>query len=294
MTWQSLTTELAPAIEPLLATRRARLGARALSDFSFANLYLFRAAHQYRWRGGAWPALRGVTYDGTGHVFPLFDLRAAPPGVIADLLTQADCFFPLAEADAAALPPGLFRCEARAQDADYLFPADNFRHYRGAALRKKRAQMNQFLALGAPSRCRLTPADVPQALEVLAAWLASRGKGAHEADAAPCSEALRLLERLGLEGTLYRQCGRAVGFVITEALVPGVRVVRFAKGLDDHPGVYPFMFHDQGMADPGLQWLNFEQDLGLANFRQAKRAYAPWEQLPKYRVRLLGTPDPGP
>jgi hypothetical protein len=151
--------------------------------------------------------------------------------------------------------------------------------------------MNQFLALGTPSRSPLIPAEVPGAMEVLAGWLASRGKGEHEADAAPCREALRLLPRLGLQGTLYRQCGRPVGFVISEALGPGVRVVRIAKGLDSHPGVYPFMFHDQGMADPGLQWLNFEQDLGLANFRQAKRAYAPWEQLPKYRVRLLGAPD---
>lgn len=284
--WQPLTPDLAARIEPALAARRERLGPQALSDLSFPNLYLFRHPHQYQWRDGPWPALRGLTYDGMRHVLPLFDLDDAPEAALRALLQDADGFFPLALAEVARLRPGRFEARAHDDDADYLYPADNFRHYRGPALRKKRALMQRLLASGRPERRALTAAEVPLALQVLARWREDRGKAEGEADDGPCREALARAGEFALEGRLYLAQGRPVGFLLTEALAPGVRAVRFAKGLDSHVGLYPFMFHDLCAADPSLQWVNFEQDLGLPNFRQAKRAYAPWQALAKYRIRF--------
>jgi hypothetical protein len=281
-----LTPDLAGAVECALAQRRARLGLQALSDLSFANLYLFREAHQYRWRPGRWPVVHGLTYDGTPHLLPAFPLEEAPREVLQDLLEGADCFFPLAAAEVERLPPGRFLAEAIEADADYLYPADNFRHFQGPALRKKRAQVQRLLAAARPQCRPLTPAEVPLALEVLAQWRADRGKAPGEADDGPCREALALMPRLGLDGTLHLDGERPIGFVLTEPLAPGVRAVRFAKGLDSHVGIYPFMFQDLCLRQASLQWLNFEQDLGLPNFRQAKRAYAPWQPLAKYRIRL--------
>ncbi len=45
------------------------------------------------------------------------------------------------------------------------------------------------------------------------------------------------------------------------------------------------MFHHFCTARPEVQWLNFEQDLGLPNFRQTKQSYQPEALLDKCRLR---------
>ena len=73
---------------------------------------------------------------------------------------------------------------------------------------------------------------------------------------------------------------------MAQRLSSSVAVIRFGKGLEAYTSIYPFMFHHASTAWPELQWLNFEQDLGLPNFRQSKRPYQPAELIRKYRVRL--------
>jgi hypothetical protein len=77
-----------------------------------------------------------------------------------------------------------------------------------------------------------------------------------------------------------------VGFVLAQELQPGVFVMRFAKGLDSHVGIYPYMFQHfcHSLGRP-VEWLNFEQDMGLAGFRRSKRSYGPVALIPKLRVR---------
>ena len=40
-----------------------------------------------------------------------------------------------------------------------------------------------------------------------------------------------------------------------------------------------------GELGPRATWLNFEQDMGMAGFRQSKLSYQPAALLPKYRLR---------
>ena len=63
-----------------------------------------------------------------------------------------------------------------------------------------------------------------------------------------------------------------MGFVLAQELQPGVFVMRFAKGLDSHVGIYPYMFqHFCRRFGRPVRWLNFEQDMGLPGFRRSKR-----------------------
>lgn len=280
-----MSTALAPAHRPRIDTHvfalREALGADALSELSFANLWLFRAAHDYRLVDGDWPCVAGRTYDGLRHLMPLFALEQAPPDALRPLLQAHDAFYPLPTSVAARLDPAQWHCEANADDADYVYPADQFRHYRGTLLRKKHNLMRQLVDDGEPGAEPLVPAQHDAAREVLARWCEAKGR---EADRGPCLAALA--QPLGLEGTLYRRHGEPVGFVIAEFYSPTVAVMRFAKGLDAHKGLYPYMFQHFCRAHPALQWLNFEQDLGLPNFRQTKRSYQPAMQLQKFRARL--------
>src|SRR5690606_34163914 len=110
------------------------------------NLYLFRQAHDYRFHRGEFAFVSGRTYDGTAHIMPLFDLHTAPASLTGALAARVDCFYPLSEKQKEALDGQRFRWVASPDDADYLYPADNFRAYRGAVLGKKRNLMKQLLA----------------------------------------------------------------------------------------------------------------------------------------------------
>jgi uncharacterized protein len=198
------------------------------------------------------------------------------------------CFAPLTDAQAARLPQGRFALSAERDDADYLYAAQAFRHYNGAVLQKKRNLVKQLLAVHGVQAEPYHEGLAAQAQTVLGGWMQDKAKAAGSADDGPCHEALLLATRLGLEGTLYRIEGRAAGFLLAEHLAPGVMVMRFAKALEAYKGLYQHMFQHFCQSRPALHWLNFEQDLGLANFRQTKLSYQPQALLTKHRAAWVG------
>jgi len=287
MTGLPLTLELQPLIESALARLRAGCAEQCLSDYSFSNLYLFRAVHGYRYLPGAWPVISGRTYDGARHLMPLFALADAPLDALRALLQDHDGFYPIARRDAARLPTERFSQSESPDDADYLYAARQFTDYPGRSLAHKRSQLRQLLAVHRLHAEPFGPASPAAARAVLQGWMEQKGKASGQADEAPCIEAIMHAERLGLEGFVHFADGLPVGFVLAQALEPGVYAMRFAKGLDSHVGIYPFMFQHfcRHFARP-VQWLNFEQDMGLKGLRRSKRSYGPMALISKLRVRL--------
>ena len=275
-------------LEPLLAARWPADGPpeRTLSDPWFANLYLFRLAHDWRFHRGPHPCIGGRTYDGARILVPLFDLASTPHEVLRTLLRYHDAFAPLSDTQVARLDPSRFQLQQRRDDADYLYPAEHFLHYRGTALNKKRNLMKQLHAAHRVEVVPFADALAGQARTVLTGWMQAKGKLPGETDHEPCIEALSLSGMLGLHGFLHRIDGAPVGFVLAQRIRPGVAVMRFAKGLDSFNGIYQHMFQHYCRAMPDIRWLNFEQDLGLANFRQTKMSYRPVALLAKHRVTL--------
>ncbi|GMV46089.1 MAG: hypothetical protein AMXMBFR66_14870 [Pseudomonadota bacterium] len=286
---QALRAEIAPLIERLAAGA----GPERLSEHSFTNLLLFRRAHGYRYVAGELPHILGSTYDGVPHLMPLVAPRPDVLEALRHAVPAGGCFYPIADWQ---LPVAAGAgCEARslAADADYLYPAANFLHYRGALLHKKRNPMRRLLA-------RHTLHAVPYAAplraaarEVLAAWMQDKGLERGGADELECLQALDAAEELGLAGHLHCVDGVPAGFVLGERLAAGVYVIRFAKGRAGHTGIYPYMFHHFcAAAGESVSWLNFEQDLGRPNLRRTKQSYKPGRLLPKWRLWPSGTAPP--
>jgi hypothetical protein len=289
MTGVPLALEMQAPIEAALSRLRESSAKQCLSDRSFSNLYLFREAHDYRYLAGEWPCISGRTYDGVRHLMPLFPPAEAPVDVLRGLLRGHDCLYPLARRDVERLPSDLVSQTDSPDDADYLYAARQFADYPGRALAHKRSQVRQLLDA---HRLDATPFDDSQsaaAREVLQGWMRQKRKSAGEADEGACLEAIAHAARFGLEGFVHFAQGLPVGFVLAQALQPGVYAMRFAKGLDTHIGIYPHMFQHfcRNFARP-LAWLNFEQDMGLPGFRRSKRSYGPAALIPKLRVRLRG------
>lgn len=274
----------AARVSALIRALAANAHEHCLSEYSFTNLWLYRREHRYRFTDGPWPCISGLTYDGVHHAMPLFPLESAPPEVLDDLLRTHDCLYPVPQSQVLQLSPARYPSVSQRDDADYLYPADQFRHYRGALLHKKRNLMNQLLK---SHRVQAQPYGVgwhAQALMVLNGWMQDKGKPAGSADAQPCMDALAEAEALGLQGFGYTVDGEPGGFVLAEALQPGVYAMRFAKSRHHFKGLAQYMFHHFCLERAEATWLNFEQDLGLLNFRQTKQSYQPQALLDKFRV----------
>ncbi len=285
---EPLTLAHGSELEPLLAARWsfADPPESTLSDPWFANLFLFRNVHGWRLLRGPHPCIAGRAYDGARLLIPLFELATAPMPALRALLQDHDAFAPLSDAQAARLDPARFALHSSRDDADYLYTAEQFRHYRGALLNKKRNLVKQLLSQYTVDAVPYTEALAAEAAQVVGAWVQAKGKQPGETDDAACLEALALSGTLGLQGFLHRIDGRAAGFVLAQCVRPGVYVMRFAKGLAAFNGIYQHMFQHFCQATPEARWLNFEQDLGLANFRQTKLSYQPAALLAKHRVTL--------
>ncbi len=282
-------------VEARLRPLRAAQGEGCPAEYCFSNLYLFRAAHDYRLiRDAALPCIVGRTYDGEAHVLPLFDVAAADPSQLAMLVARQGPLYPLSGQTVAGLDTARFVARAVRDDADYVYRTDELCALNGSRLRKKRAQIRQLLdthrmrccplgGVGGASAAASTARD--DALRVLDGWMAEKGKAAGEADHVACAAALRAPWLAAHEGWLWYADDRPAGFLLAQRLNAEVMVVRFAKGLAAYAGVFPLMFHALAQRTDA-PWINFEQDLGVANFRRAKLAYAPAMLLAKYRVDL--------
>ncbi len=286
MTCEPLTLAHRDTLAPLLEARWLNTDSpeTTLADPWFANLFLFRVAHDWRWIRGEWPCIAGHAYDGARFLLPLFDLASAPADVLHALLSGSEAFGPLSASQVSRLNPAQWCFSHAREDADYVYSAEQFRQYRGRLLQKKRNLVKQLLAQYDVEAVPYSTALVGEGEQILEAWMDNRDKQPGETDDGPCHEALTLAGQLALEGTIYRIGGQAAGFVLAEAIRPGLMVMRFAKALDAYKGLYQHMFQQFCQTRPALQWLNFEQDLGIANFRQTKLSYQPIALLNKFRA----------
>lgn len=282
-----LTLALRRPIEDALSRLREGSAEQCLSDHAFSNLYLFREVHDYRYLPGDWPCISGRAYDGARHLMPLFTVHDAPLDVLRQLLEGHDCLYPIPQAQAARLPPAEFRQWSSPDDADYLFDARQFAGYPGRTLAKKRNQVRQLLATCTPHGLPFSADTSDAARQVLREWMEQKSKARGEADESACLDAIADAAAFGLEGFVHFAGEQPLGFVLAQELQPGVFAMRFAKGLDSHVGIYPYMFQHfcRSFARP-VAWLNFEQDMGMAGFRRSKRSYGPAALIPKLRVSL--------
>ena len=78
-----------------------------------------------------------------------------------------------------------------------------------------------------------------------------------------------------------------VGFTITE-IRKEYGTIHFEKANESFVGVYAYLMEETAsmLETRKVTLINFEQDLGIAGLRAAKRAFAPIGFLKKYRLRL--------
>ena len=280
------TPQAGIAGRPLQLTDATRLsaplgaGAFAPAEYCFANLWLFRARHDYRLCEEPFPHIRGRTYDGVIHALPLSPLTAE--SVDALLASGVNCLYPLGtEAVSLARRLGL-DCAHNPADSDYWYDAADLATLRTSKVR--RAQARQFAADFAPTFEAWNEKSVGKGLEVLEGWASDVARAVAQTDLLECREAIVQAVALGLDGGVVSiSSGIPVAFLLASR-AGDARVVHFAKGRRAYSSSYPWMFSTYA-AVSGATWVNFEQDLGNEGLAQSKRAYGPARVAPKHRLK---------
>ncbi len=280
-------------IQPLSLTHKDTLGQRLkalacpISEYSFANLYLFREAHHYEVVFDKEVFIRGVTYDRHRYLMPTFDVATADIDYLISIMQDVDFLFPIDESRLGAFDPERFTFTAKEGDMDYVYTVEKMKTYKGRRLHKKRNLMKQFLETYTHHEFALTQDKIKDALSILEEWQQDNSLSGAQTDYVPCKEALNLNEELCLCGIVYYANDEPAGFILGEELNSETFVMHFVKAKKRFKGIYQYMYNSFANLLPvRYKYLNFEQDLDREALRLAKSSYLPDIMLKKYRVGL--------
>ncbi|UCB57144.1 MAG: DUF2156 domain-containing protein [Candidatus Omnitrophota bacterium] len=263
-----------------------KMGA-TLSDYNFANLYLFRDVHNYEVIFDKELFIKGKTYDDFTYIMPTEDPRKINLTHLKELMKGVDFCYPIAEEWLEAFNIEGFRRSYKDGDSDYIYTLEKMATYKGRRLHKKRNLLKQFVTLYEHAAHPLTEERIEDAVSVLEAWQKDMGIPSGETDYHPCLEALRMREKLVLCGIIYYANKEAAGFILGAELGNEVFVLNFAKGKRKFKGIYQYMYNNLANLLPKkYKYFNFEEDLDKEALKVAKSSYVPDAMLKKYRVTV--------
>jgi hypothetical protein len=258
-----------------------------LSEYSFANLYLFRQLHQYQviqLNGETF--IQGLTRDKVPFIMLTSPPSLIPSPLLERALSRAQILFPVPEDWLRLLDKWLVQASFKEEDSDYLYTTTKLAHYPGRHLSSKRNLVKQLLTHH-EVRSENVVQQLRDAQEILENWLAEHSEMNHQADYSSCLEALEHFDRLHLHGQIVYVNQKPAGFVIGEWLGKDDYAVHFSKASRSIKGLYQYLFQKLAQSLEGTySWINLEQDLGIPSIRYSKLSYQPDLLVKKWRVQL--------
>lgn len=259
-----------------------------ISEYTFANIYLFRTIHRYEVVFGKDVYIKGVTRDGFKYLMPTSSIELIDMSDLLACLQGCDFLFPIPESWAPHFDAKNFQITSHEQDSDYFFSVEKMSTYPGRNLSGRRNLVKQFNELYPDHRSiELTSQNIADAFNILEIWQQNVHLDAQSTDYAETHEALKLLDTLKLKGHISYAEGKPVGFILGEPLNPQVYLFQFAKAHIEFKGVYQYLYQEfaKSLAN-NFQMINLEQDMGEEELKHAKRAYQPDHLVPKLRISL--------
>jgi len=274
-------TEITLALRPLLHPRFQTL-AHGISEFTFANIYLFRNSHQYTVSLLENDLIVILGKDGNTPFFMLpFGI---PDTTLLDRLFQDHGGMKCASSEQKTIleERGYIAVEDR-DNFDYLYLRQDLSELSGRKFHKKRNLIKAFVDNYNYEARPLLDEYLGDALQVLEDW-----KQAHDSpgDYAAAREALEKSWELQLCGGIYYVENRSVAYSLGEELAGGTSfVIHFEKAIPGYKGLFQFINQAFASILPEIYiTINREQDLGDDGLRRAKHSYKPSGFVEKYRI----------
>lgn len=259
-------------------TRRGRLPAFFLSDFSVANAYIFR--HTYRYRVADLPDQPVLGVRRSGERFRLatplvaYDAEAAPD---VGAQTRDLPLYPIAAETAGSSTAA---AHADRDQSDYVYRAGHLAALEGDHFKRIRRGIAQLYR-----RHDVVARPLgPEASAFVGAWADERGFGPDGADVAECREAIATTPLFGLDAVSYLVDGDIAGISLTDHALPNTSIVLFCKAARRLPYLTDAIFQRIAHALPPDRYLNLCQDLGLDGLRAKKTFLQPAAIADKYML----------
>lgn len=276
-----LTLALRPLLHPLFQT----LGT-GISEFTFANLYLFRATHKYRVSMLAGDLLLITGMDGNEPFFMLpFGVPDAP--ILAQLFATYRTMKCVSASQVEVLVSLGYEITEDRDNFDYLYSRQDLAELPGSKFHKKRNLIKAFINNYSYEGRPLLETHKADVLEILEKWRANREE---PGDYAAAKEALEKAEELQLCGGIYYVEGKPVAYSLGEELAGGTSfAIHFEKAVDEYKGLWQFINQAFASILPAqYETVNREQDLGSEGLRKAKLSYKPIAFVEKFKATVKG------
>ena len=255
-----------------------------ISEFTFANIYLFRRTHNYRIS-----QLEGELFVITGrdNENPFFMLPFGLPdeNIIRELFNNYHTMKAATARQAEKLVTMGYSVSEDRDNFDYLYSRENLVNLTGRKFHKKKNMLNIFIRNNECQAKPLLEEYRDDALQILEQWN-DQHNGPNDFLAA--KEALEKMWPLQLCGGIFYIEGKPVTYCLGEELALGKSfVIHFEKAVlgEDFKGVYQYI--NQAFASilpEKYKTVNREQDLGDPGLRHSKMSYRPVDFVKKYKV----------
>lgn len=259
-----------------------------LSEYSFANLYLFRQIHRYEViQENNEVFIRGKTRDNVS-----FIMLTSPPSQITfsnliNILKTVQIIYPVPEEWLPFFSRWTNEKTFNEADSDYIYDTKTFVRYPGRHLDGKRNLVRHFLD-SYDIRLEKFSEQIDDAILILNTWQSEQAeKSIDQTDFAACSEAIQNVKKLKLEGLIIYADNSPAGFIIGEKIDGNGFAVHFSKASHSYKGIFQYLFQELAKSIEGIcPWINLEQDLGLVALRESKRSYHPVRLEKKWRLKI--------
>lgn len=256
-----------------------------ISEYSFANLFLFKEVHKYEVLIDREVFIKGLSYDNYTYLMPTKSLKEIDLDYLKEISKGFDFIFPVDERWGEALDN--IKIYHREGDSDYIYLKEKIKTYSGKSLHSKKNLLNFFLKEYTSSAKALTKETMNDVKYILEEWQKDSGQKKEETDYYPLLTAFELYDELSICGIIYYVIDEPAGFIIGEERGEDVFLLHFAKGLTKYKGIYQYILHSFAEVLPDrYTYLNFEQDLDKENLRLSKQSYHPEFLVKKLRVNL--------
>jgi uncharacterized protein len=198
------------------------------------------------------------------------------------------------EVAAGQLDPDRFAVTEDDRHADYILMVDRLCTYQGSRLASKRNEVRKFLRLCPQTRFETLDLDdaaiIEQCQRLFRRWNAQRG-APHDPDTGREFKAfdrcLKSQSHFPLIGAGIFADDELVALSILEIVDNKYAFTHFEKAdIANFPGIGSFLNQQVAslLAARGIEYINIEQDLGIAGLRMSKRSYFPCGYLRKFSV----------
>ncbi len=263
-----------------------------ISELTFANLFVWRASRAVFLAEveNSLVVTTSTRPDGKGAHFVLGPPvgEASPPDIANSLNKKVEGFIRIPESTASTLRDANLPVESDRDNSDYVYRVTDLAELAGRRFHKKRNLVKQCLAAYTCQYEPVTPPLIGECSDMQDRWCDVRQCG-H--DPGLCSEYVAIREMfdhygdLRLIGGAIRVDGIIQAYAVGEQLSPGTAVWHFEKAMPGFRGLGQLVnqwFSKHALK--GFEFVNREQDLGIAGLRQAKKSYHPDHMVDKFNA----------